>query len=80
MTRSFPMQAAPVPRPTIHNPRSPKWGDAGHSYIVLTVDVPPHGVGLTFNARPGDIEEHGRALYGAAVEGRFGPIAEPSNG
>ena len=52
------------------NPRYTSTGD-----VDLEVEHPTLGW-IPFTASPNDSEEHGRALYQAAVDGEFGEIAQ----
>ncbi len=56
--------------------KGPKWVNAEHTMIDLTIKWDKFPEELPFTASPGDCEEHGRAIFAAAVAGRFGEIAE----
>jgi hypothetical protein len=56
--------------------KDPKWVDAEHTMIDLTVKWDRFNEELPFSASPNDCEEHGRAIFAAAVAGDYGPIAE----
>jgi hypothetical protein len=56
--------------------KDPKWVDAEHTMIDLTVKWDRFNEELPFSASPNDCEEHGRAIFAAAVAGEFGPVAE----
>jgi hypothetical protein len=63
--------------------KDPRWADANHTMIDLTIKWDRFPEELPFTATPTDPEEHGRAIFAAAVAGQFGPVAEyeppPSN-
>ena len=56
--------------------KDPKWVDAEHTMIDLTVKWDRFNEELPFSASPNDCEEHGRAIFAAAAAGEFGPVAE----
>jgi hypothetical protein len=56
--------------------KNPVWANAEHTMIDLTVRFAEIPEDLPFTARPDDCEEHGRAIFAAAVAGEFGPVAE----
>jgi hypothetical protein len=56
--------------------KAPKWVDAEHTMIDLMVKWDRFNEELPFAASPNDCEEHGRAIFAAAVAGDYGPIAE----
>jgi hypothetical protein len=56
--------------------KDPRWADAEHTMIDLTVRFVEIPEDLPFTASPNDIEEHGRAIFAAAVAGEYGPVAE----
>jgi hypothetical protein len=56
--------------------KDPKWVDAEHTLIELTVKWDRFSEELPFAASQHDCEAHGRAVFDAAVKGDFGPIAE----
>jgi len=56
--------------------KNPQWVDAEHTMIDLVIkwDVFPEE--LPFTASPNDIEQHGRDIFAAALQGEFGPVVE----
>jgi hypothetical protein len=56
--------------------KDPKWVDAEHTMIDLTIKWDRFNEELPFSASPNDCEEHGRAIFAAAVAGEYGPITE----
>jgi hypothetical protein len=56
--------------------KDPVWADAEHTMIDLTVRFAEITEDLPFTASPDDCEEHGRAIFAAAVAGEYGEIAE----
>lgn len=68
---------------TVIDGRNPRWVDSEHS--MLDVDVKfgdgdgnelYDGAYLTFTASQDDIEEHGRIIFAAALQGAYGEIPE----
>lgn len=66
----------------ISDGRNPKWLNEEHSLVFVEVKFDDEngnpmfdGGYLPFTADPNDIEEHGRAVFQAAVEGAFGEIS-----
>ena len=56
--------------------KDPRWANAEHTMIDLTVRFAEISEDLPFTASPDDCEEHGRAIFAAAVAGEYGEIAE----
>jgi hypothetical protein len=56
--------------------KDPKWVDAEHTMIDLTVKWDRFSEELPFTANANDCEAHGRAIFAAAAAGEFGPVAE----
>jgi hypothetical protein len=56
--------------------KDPRWVDAEHTMIDLTIKWDRFNEELPFTANPNDVEEHGRVLFAAATAGEFGPVAE----
>lgn len=56
--------------------KNPVWANAEHTMIDLTIKWDAIDEELPFSASPNDPEVHGRAIFAAAVEGKYGPIAE----
>jgi hypothetical protein len=56
--------------------KDPKWVDAEHTMIDLTIKWDRFNEELPFSASPSDCEEHGRTIFAAAAAGEYGPIAE----
>jgi hypothetical protein len=56
--------------------KDPKWVDAEHTMIDLTVKWDRFNEELPFTASPNDCEAHGRTIFAAAVAGEYGPVAE----
>jgi len=52
--------------------KNPKYNADGT--IDLELEHPVHGW-IPFTASPNDVEEHGRAIYQACLDGTFGAIA-----
>ena len=55
--------------------KDPKWANAEHTMIDLTIKWVEIDEELPFTASPNDTEEHGRAIFAATAAGGFGPIA-----
>ena len=56
--------------------KDPKWVDAEHTMIDLTIKWDSFPEELPFTASPNDVEEHGRLIFAAAAAGQFGEVAE----
>jgi len=56
--------------------KDPRWADAEHTIIDLTLKLDGLSEEIPFTASPADVEAHGRAIFSAAVAGEFGPVAE----
>ena len=56
--------------------KDPVWANAEQTLINLTVRFAEIPEDLPFTASPNDCEEHGRAIFAAAVAGEYGPVAE----
>jgi hypothetical protein len=56
--------------------KNPVWANAEHTLIDLTIKWDTFPQELPFTASPNDCEEHGRAIFAAAVAGQFGDVAE----
>ena len=56
--------------------KNPVWANAEHTMIDLIIKWDAFNEELPFTANPNDCESHGRAIYAAAKEGAFGPVAE----
>jgi hypothetical protein len=56
--------------------KDPRWANAEHTMVDLTVRFAEIPEDLPFTASPDDCEAHGRALFAAAVAGEYGPVAE----
>jgi hypothetical protein len=56
--------------------KEPVWANAEHTMIDLTIKWVEIDEDLPFTASPDDCEEHGRAIFAAAVAGEYGPVAE----
>lgn len=54
--------------------KSPKWANAEHTQIDLTVNHAVYG-DIPFSASLNDVESHGIAVFNAAMAGDFGPIS-----
>lgn len=54
---------------------NPRWADASHTFITLTVKFHEIDEAVPFTADPNDVEQSGRDLHGRAVSGEFGVIA-----
>ena len=67
---------------TLIDARNPRWMDAENTSIVLECKFSHYAdIGMTendgyyeFGASPDDVEEHGRQIYAAAVNGDYGTI------
>lgn len=55
---------------------NPRWGNAGHTFILLTTKWAHLSTETEFCAAPYDIESHGVEVYNNAVNGDYGTIAE----
>lgn len=56
--------------------KDPVWANAEHTMIDLTVKFSHINEELPFTANQNDCEAHGRAIFEAAADGEFGPVAE----
>ena len=56
--------------------KDPRWVNAEHTMIDLTIKWDRFPYELPFTASPDDCEEHGRAIFAAAAAGQFGEVAE----
>jgi hypothetical protein len=56
--------------------KDPVWANAEHTMIDLTIKWDGINEELPFTASPTDCEAHGRAIFGQAVQGAFGLVAE----
>jgi hypothetical protein len=56
--------------------KDPRWVNAEHTMIDLTIKWDAFNEELPFTASPADCEAHGRAIFAAAVAGEYGAIAE----
>ena len=56
--------------------KNPKWANAEHTIIDLTIKWDAIPQELPFSANPNDPEQYGREIFKAAVDGHFGAIAE----
>jgi hypothetical protein len=56
--------------------KDPIWANAEHTMIDLTIKWVEIDEELPFTANPDDCEEHGRAIFAAAVAGEYGVVAE----
>jgi hypothetical protein len=56
--------------------KNPVWANAEHTLIDLIIKWDAFDEELPFTANPNDNEAHGRAIFAAAKEGSFGPVAE----
>ncbi|MFH2082061.1 MAG: hypothetical protein ABIK08_11320 [Pseudomonadota bacterium] len=54
--------------------KNPKWVDASHTAIDLTVTFKDIGT-VPFTASADDVEPHGAALFADAVAGKYGAVA-----
>jgi len=55
--------------------KNPVWANAEHTMIDLTIKWVEIDEELPFTASPDDCEEHGRAIFAAAVAGEYGAVA-----
>ena len=55
--------------------KDPRWVNAEHTMIDLTIKWDGINEELPFTASPTDCEAHGRAIFEAAFTGQFGPVA-----
>ena len=58
--------------------KNPAYAAGGTGRIDLEWRHPDYGW-IPFTADPSDTEEHGRAIYAAAVRGDFGEVRQPSD-
>jgi hypothetical protein len=56
--------------------KNPAWANAEHTMIDLTIKWDKIAEELPFTASPMDVEAHGRAIFEAAKDGKFGEVAE----
>jgi hypothetical protein len=56
--------------------KDPRWVNAEHTMIDLTIKWDKINEEFPFTASPDDVESHGRELFKQTVEGKFGTIAE----
>jgi len=56
--------------------KDPRWANAEHTMINLTVRFAEISEDLPFTASPNDCEAHGRAIFAAAKAGEYGAVAE----
>lgn len=56
--------------------KDPQWANADHTLIDCIIKTDHILEELPFTANPNDVEEHGRLIYAAAMNGEYGPIAE----
>jgi hypothetical protein len=56
--------------------KNPVWANAEHTMIDLTIKWVEIDEELPFTASPSDCEEHGCAIFAAAVAGEYGAVAE----
>jgi hypothetical protein len=56
--------------------KDPCWANAEHTMIDLTIKWVEIDEELPFTASPSDCEEHGCAIFAAAVAGEYGAVAE----
>ena len=56
--------------------KNPVWANAEHTMIDLTIKWVEIDEELPFTASPDDCEEHGRAIFAAAVAGEYGAVTE----
>jgi hypothetical protein len=56
--------------------KDPRWVNAEHTMIDLTIKWVEIDEELPFTASPDDCEEHGCAIFAAAVAGEYGAVAE----
>lgn len=56
--------------------KDPRWADAEHTMIDLTIKWDQIDAELPFTASPTDVEAYGRAIFEAAAVGQFGSVAE----
>ncbi|WP_421238389.1 hypothetical protein [Aeromonas enteropelogenes] len=61
---------------TVLSANTPRWLDAAHSRLQLTVLFSHLDEEVEFTASSADVEPHGRYLFANAVEGKYGPIAD----
>jgi hypothetical protein len=54
--------------------KEPRWADAEHTLIDLTIKWSGIDNELPFTASLNDCEAHGRAIFQAAVDGHFGAV------
>jgi hypothetical protein len=56
--------------------KNPVWANAEHTMIDLTIKWVEIDGELPFTASPDDCEEHGLAIFAAAVAGEYGAVTE----
>ena len=56
--------------------KDPVWANAEHTMIDLMIKWDGINAEYPFTASPTDVEAHGRAIFEAASQGAFGPVAE----
>jgi hypothetical protein len=56
--------------------KDPRWANADHTMIDLTIKWDGINEEYPFTASPTDCEAHGRAIFEQASQGAFGPVAE----
>ena len=58
----------------IKNINTPRWGDSGHTGIIVNLDI--NGEPVTFVARQDDCTDYGPQIYQDCIDGKYGEIAE----
>jgi hypothetical protein len=56
--------------------KAPVWANADRTMIDLTIKWDKLDKELPFTASQTDVEAHGRAIFEAAKDGKFGEVAE----
>ena len=56
--------------------KNPRWANAEHTMIDLTIKWDGINEEYPFTASPTDVEAHGRAIFEQAAAGAFGEVAE----
>jgi hypothetical protein len=56
--------------------KDPRWANAEHTMIDLTIKWNGINEEYPFTASPTDVEAHGRAIFEQAAAGAFGPVSE----
>jgi hypothetical protein len=56
--------------------KDPRWANADHTMIDLTIKWTGINSEYPFTASPDDCEAHGRAIFEQAAAGAFGEVAE----